>query len=61
MPRPGGPIGGMPEKSKDFKGSMFRLFKSLNKWRYLLIFALILAMASAILAPTENSSSMLYS
>ncbi|MBO5095317.1 MAG: ABC transporter ATP-binding protein [Bacilli bacterium] len=38
------------EKAKDFKGSIKRLFNSLNNWRILLIFALILAMISAILA-----------
>ena len=47
MPRP---MRGVPEKSKDFKGSIKRLFNSLNKWRYLLIISLILAMVSAILA-----------
>ena len=50
MPRPGGPRGRIPEKSKDFKGSMKRLFASLKKWHALLIFSLILAMTSAILA-----------
>ncbi len=50
MPRPGGPRGRIPEKSKDFKGSMKRLFASLKKWHVLLIFSLILAMTSAILA-----------
>lgn len=49
MPRPMR-RGGMPEKSKDFKGSIKRLFNSLNKWRYLLVISLILAMTSAILA-----------
>lgn len=39
-----------PEKSKNFKGSLKRLFKSLNKWRYLLIVALILAAISSILS-----------
>ena len=43
-------VRGVPEKSKDFKGSIKRLFLSLNKWRYLVIFSLILAMVSAILA-----------
>ena len=38
------------EKSKDFKGSMIRLFKSLNKWKYTMIVALTLAMISAIFA-----------
>jgi len=52
MARPMGPPGGgrVPEKSKDFKGSMKRLFINLEKWRYLFIFALILAMMSAILS-----------
>ncbi len=45
------PMGGrVPEKSKDFKGSMKRLFVNLENWRYLFIFALILAMTSAILS-----------
>lgn len=48
MPRPIGK--NVPEKSKDFKGSIKRLFRSLNRWRYLLIFALVLAMISAILS-----------
>ena len=47
MPRP---QRGIPEKSKDFKGSIKRLFKSLNNWRYLVIISLILACLSAILA-----------
>ena len=50
MPRPMGPKDKIPEKSKDFKGSMKKLFKNLNNFRYLLIFALILGMISAILA-----------
>ena len=40
----------IPEKSKDFKGSMLRLFKSLNNYKYILILALVLGMISAILA-----------
>lgn len=59
MPRPMGPNRGMPEKSKNFKASIKRLFNSLNNWRYLLIFCLILAMTSAILslvAPNKLSS-----
>ncbi len=48
MPRP--MRRGIPEKSRDFKGSIKRLFLSLNKWRYLLIISLILAMISAIFA-----------
>lgn len=39
-----------PEKSKDFKGSLKRLFNSLNKWRYLLVIALVLAATSSILS-----------
>lgn len=38
------------EKSKDFFGSMKRLLKNLNPWKYVVIFALILAMVSAILS-----------
>ena len=49
MPRPGGRMG-INEKSKDFKGSMIRLFNSLNKWRILLILGLLLAAFSSILS-----------
>ena len=38
------------EKVKDFKGTIIRLFKSLEEWRYLLIIASILAMIAAILS-----------
>ena len=48
MPRPGS--GGVPEKSKNFSGTLKKLFHSLEKWRVLVVFALILAVASAILA-----------
>ena len=48
MPRP--MHGKVPEKSKDFTGSIKRLFNSLNKFKYLLIFALVLGFVSAILA-----------
>ena len=48
MPRP--MKGNIPEKSKDFKGSMKRLFNSLNNFKYLLIFALVLGFVSAIIA-----------
>ena len=47
MPRPGPRAN---EKSKDFFGSMKRLLKKLNPWKYVVIFALILAMVSAILS-----------
>ena len=46
MPRPPGLVS---EKSKDFKGSMKRLIKSLNKWKYSLMIALSFAFISAIL------------
>ena len=48
MPRPGS--NRIPEKAKDFKGSMIRLIKNLNKWKYLMLLALIVAFISAILA-----------
>ena len=48
MPKP---INGkVPETSKNFGASMKRLFKSLDKWKYLFVTALVLAMISAILA-----------
>ena len=34
MPRPGPRV---EEKSKDFKGSMIRLLKNLNPWKYILV------------------------
>ena len=46
MPRPTH----MNEKSKDFKGSMLRLIKNLAPWKFVMIFALIFAALSAILA-----------
>ena len=49
MPRPGsGPR--VHEKSKDFFGSMKRLIKNLNTWKYLMLMALSLAMVSSILS-----------
>ena len=39
----------VPEKSKDFKGAMKRLFKHLDKWKYYIMIAMILSSASAIL------------
>ena len=50
MPRPRGPMNRVNEKSKDFLGTMKRLIKNLDKWRYLLVVALLLALASSILA-----------
>ena len=46
MPRPSG----VPEKSKDFSGTLKKLIKSLNKWKYLLIISIILSIFSSILA-----------
>jgi len=47
MPRPGRNV---PEKSKDFFGSMKRLLSNLKPWRVIMILALVLAMVSAILS-----------
>ena len=47
MPRHGMNV---EEKSKDFKGSMLRLFKNLEKWRYLLIVSIFLSLMAAILS-----------
>ncbi|MDD6223421.1 MAG: ABC transporter ATP-binding protein, partial [bacterium] len=60
MPRsgPGGPHG-VHEKSKDFFGSMKRLVSNLKPWKMIMNFALVLAMASAILsliAPNQLSN-----
>ncbi len=49
MPRPMGPHGKM-EKSKDFKGSMKKIIKSLSPWHVILVISLVLAMISAILS-----------
>lgn len=48
MPKHGGTRA--QEKSKDFKGSMLRLLKNLNPWKYIMVISLLLAMISAILA-----------
>ena len=50
MARPMGPNRGVPEQSRDFKGSIKRLFNNLNTWKYFLIISLMLAMVSAIVA-----------
>lgn len=50
---------GVPEKSKDFTGSIKKLFKSLKKWHITMYIALILALISAILsliAPNKLSN-----
>ena len=38
------------EKAKDLKGTLMRIFKSLNEWRYILIIACVLAMIAAMLS-----------
>ena len=48
MPRPGRM--NVNEKVKDFKGTMIRLFKDLDKWRLLFITSLTLALFSALLS-----------
>lgn len=48
MPKPMN--GKVPKTSKNFGASMKRLFKSLDKWKYLFVTALVIAMISAILA-----------
>ena len=48
MPRPGNM--NVSEKSKDFKGSMIRLFNNLDKWRKTLIICMLLSLISAILS-----------
>ena len=47
MPRGGFNV---KERSSDFKGSMLRLFKNLDKWRTPLIFSIILSLIGAVLA-----------
>ena len=47
MPRHGMNV---EDRSKDFKGSMLRLFKNLEKWKYLLVISVILALCAAILS-----------
>ena len=49
MPRPGGP-NRQVEKSKDFFGSMKRLLSNLKPWKIIMALALVLAMASSIIA-----------
>ena len=39
-----------PEKVKDLKGTLLRLFKNLHKWRYMMVVAAILAMIAAMLS-----------
>lgn len=50
MPRMGPRGNGNIEKSKDFKGTLIKTFNNLGKWKYVLIFALGMAILSAILA-----------
>ena len=49
MARHGGPMK-VSEKSRDFKGSIKRLFNNLSTWKYFLIISLVLAMVSAIIS-----------
>ncbi len=46
MPRPQREV----EKVNDLKGTLIRLFKNLNKWKYLLVIAVIFAIVAAILS-----------
>ena len=46
MPRPNG----KQEKAKDLKGTLLRIFKSLNTWRFVLILSCVLALLGAILS-----------
>ena len=48
MPRPGRM--NVADKSKDFKGSMIKLFKNMDRFKILLISSMILALFSAILS-----------
>ena len=36
------------EKVKDFKGTLLRIFSSLNRWKYILVISCVLAMFAAI-------------
>lgn len=38
------------EKAKDLKGTLLRIFKSLNTWKYVLVLSCVLAMVGAILS-----------
>ena len=38
------------EKVKDFKGTLLRLFKNLDRWRYMMVTSIILALLAAILS-----------
>ena len=46
MPRPNE----KQEKAKDLKGTLLRIFKSLNTWKYVLVLSCVLALAGAILS-----------
>ncbi len=48
MPRPKRYVGN--EKSKDFAGSLKRLIKNLQPWKFLMVLAIVLAFVSAIIA-----------
>ena len=56
----GGPRKGAPEKAKDFKGAMKRLFSELNKFKVAITISLILAAGGSILSiSAPNRLSML--
>ena len=38
------------EKAKDFTGTLFRIFKSLNRWKYILVIACVLSFIAAMLS-----------
>ena len=50
MHGPGGMGRGVPEKAKNFKGAMKRLFSELNRYKIIIIVAIILAAGSSILS-----------
>ena len=47
MPRGGFNV---KERSKDFKGSMIRLFQNMGKWKGLLILSIVLSLFGSLLA-----------
>ncbi len=46
MPR----VNQKPEKAKDLKGTLLRIFKSLKNWKYILIISCLLSMVASILS-----------
>ena len=41
---------GKEEKAKDLKGTLLRIFKSLNTWKYVLVLSCVLALLGAVLS-----------